>query len=111
MLEAAVINANDAIVITTADLENNGPKIVYVNGAFSKISGYDAEEIIGKTPRILQGEDTSREVLDALKTSLSKGRSFQGELKNYTKDGVPYWLDISVVPVKDKEETLLISPL
>ncbi|MCB1529419.1 MAG: response regulator [Rhodospirillales bacterium] len=102
LLEAAVINANDAIVITTADLENNGPKIVYVNGAFSKISGYDAEEIIGKTPRILQGEDTSREVLDALKTSLSKGRSFQGELKNYTKDGVPYWLDISVVPVKDK---------
>ncbi len=105
LLEATVVNANDGVIITNADLEN-GPEIIYVNEAFTKISGYEAEEAIGKTPRILQGDDTDRETLDRLKSSLQKGRPFKGELKNYTKDGNPYWLDISIVPIYDENEEL-----
>jgi len=101
LLEATVVNAKDGIIITNADLDGDGPKIIYVNAAFTKLSGYEPEEIIGQTPRILQGPDTCKKTLATLKKNLSQGKSFQGELKNYTKDGDPYWLDISITPVKD----------
>lgn len=103
LLKATVVNANDGVMITTADLENGGPKIIYVNEAFTRISGYEADEIIGKTPRILQGPDTDRKVLNELKSRLLRGKPFKGELKNYTKDGDPYWLDISITPIQDKK--------
>ncbi|MCB9973503.1 MAG: response regulator [Rhodospirillales bacterium] len=102
LMKAAIINANDGVIITDADLEN-GPYIIYVNEAFTKISGYDPFEIIGKTPRILQGDDTDRTILHALGDCLREGTSFKGELKNYHKDGSPYWLDISIVPVRNEQ--------
>ncbi|MEM6781002.1 MAG: ATP-binding protein [Pseudomonadota bacterium] len=102
LLETAVETAKDGIMITDADLED-GPNIVYVNDAFTKITGYTPEEVMGKTPRILQGPGTNRKTLDDLKEKLSQGRSFQGELFNYGKDKRGYWLDISVVPVKDDD--------
>ena len=103
LLQATVVNAKDGIIITEANLENDGPKIVYVNEAFERISGYKAEEIIGKTPRVLQGKDTDRATLDILKQTLVSGMPYSGEILNYTKDGTPYWLDIQIVPVKDEE--------
>lgn len=102
LLEATVINAKDGVIITDADLDN-GPHIIYVNEAFTKISGYTKEEIIGKTPRILQGKDTDRETLDRLRNTLKNGQAFQAEIKNYKKDGTAYWLDISIVPVKNND--------
>ncbi|MBK6897464.1 MAG: response regulator [Alphaproteobacteria bacterium] len=101
LMEAAIVNAKDGVIITTADLNN--PTILYVNEAVTRISGYEAHELIGQTPRILQGRDTDRKVLRELKDCLSKGRPFKGELKNYTKDGIPYWLDISITPVRNDE--------
>jgi PAS domain S-box-containing protein len=103
LLEATVVNAKDAVMITTADLENGGPEIVYVNDAFSIISGYTADEVIGKTPRILQGPETNRKELDKLKATLAKGRTYTGELKNYSKNGDAYWLDISINPIFDDD--------
>lgn len=105
LFEATVVNANDGVIITDADLEN-GPHIIYVNDAFSRISGYEIHEIIGKTPRILQGQDTDRETLDRLKKCLQKGKPFKGELKNYTKDGDAYWLDVSIMPIYNEEKQL-----
>ena len=102
LLEATVVTAKDGVMITTADLENGGPEIIYVNEAFTRITGYDADEVIGKTPRILQGPDTDRAELDRLKETLAAGKSFKGEVKNYTKDGDPYWLDISIAPIHDE---------
>jgi PAS domain S-box-containing protein len=102
LLEATVVNAKDGIIITTANLEGDGPIIIYVNSAFTKLSGYEPDEIIGKTPRILQGPETCKRTLSKIRKTLLQGKSFQGELKNYTKDGDPYWLDVSITPVKDK---------
>lgn len=102
LLETAVVNAKDAVVITSALLENGGPEIIYVNEAFTLISGYSADEVIGKTPRILQGLDTDPKELARLKDTLSRGLSFSGELVNYTKAGEPYWIDISVTPIFDE---------
>ncbi|MEZ5919540.1 MAG: PAS domain-containing protein [Alphaproteobacteria bacterium] len=101
LLGAAVEGAKDGVIITSADLEN--PEIIYVNDAITRISGYEPEELIGQTPHILQGSGTNRMILNELKETLHKGKAFQGELKNYTKDGHAYWLDISIVPVKDTE--------
>lgn len=102
LLEATVVNANDGVVITSADLEN-GPEIIYVNDAITSISGYEPEELIGQTPRIFQGKDTDRETLEILKSRLKVGKSFKGELKNYSKNGEMYWLDISIMPIFDTE--------
>ncbi len=103
LLETVITSANDAIIITKPALDNPGPEIIYVNKAFTEISGYSAEEAIGKSPRFLQGEFTKRETLDDIKSALSKGEAFRGELLNYHKNGTPYWLDVSIVPVKNTE--------
>lgn len=87
LLEAAIRNDYDSIIITELDIENPGPTIVYVNDGFTKMTGYTREEVIGKTPRILQGPKTDRVVLDKLKNSLKNGQSFFGQTVNYRKDG------------------------
>ena len=70
LLAAAVHSAHDSIVITNTELDYPGPKIVFVNKAFSKMTGYQEWEIIGKTPRILQGPNTDRQVFKELKQKL-----------------------------------------
>lgn len=99
-LSSAVEDAKDGVLITKPDLKN--PEILYANDAVTRISGYGMNELIGKTPRMLQGENTSRAELDRLKETLSKGKTFTGELLNYSKTGEEYWLDISITPIKDE---------
>ena len=101
LLETVLKSANDSIIITKAELSNPGPEIIYVNEAFTKVSGYTASEAIGRSPRFLQGEFTKRETLDAMKKSLLAGEPFKDELLNVSKDGKNYWLDISIVPVRN----------
>ena len=106
LFETVISGANDAIIITEATLDKPGPKIVYVNKAFTKISGYSEKEVIGKSPGFLQGENTKPETLLEIRECLETGKYFKGELLNYKKDGEPYWLDISIVPIKDDDGTI-----
>lgn len=107
LLEEIIRNANDGIVITRADNFNrSGPQIIYTNAAFSSITGYTPEEVIGKTPRMLQGEKTDRATLDRLRHCLENGKSFQGEIINYSKTGDEYWLDLSIVPIRNLNGTV-----
>ncbi|MBO6522596.1 MAG: PAS domain S-box protein [Balneolaceae bacterium] len=87
LLESAIRNDYDSILITELGLEKPGPKIVYVNDGFTKMTGYLPEEVIGKTPRILQGPKTDRAILDRLKRRLIEGQAFFGHSINYRKDG------------------------
>jgi len=87
LLERAIKSDYDSILITELGLEEPGPKIVYVNDGFTKMTGYTREEVLGKTPRILQGEKTDRAVLDKLKERLKEGKAFFGHTVNYRKDG------------------------
>ncbi len=90
LLERAITRDYDSILITDLGLEKPGPKIVYVNDGFTKMTGYTKAEVFGKTPRILQGPKTDRHVLDRLKQRLIEGQAFFGHTVNYKKDGTEF---------------------
>ncbi len=102
LLQAAVEQTRDAVLITDACLEKPGPHIVYVNPAFAQMSGYAPAEILGLSPRILQGEGTNRGLLDRLRTNLAAGEPFQGETTNYGKGGRPYHVEWQIGPIRDQ---------
>lgn len=101
LLESAVQQTSEAITITTAELDPPGPRIVYVNPAFTRITGYTAEEVLGKTPRILQGPKTDRAELDRMLQRLMHRQTFQGETVNYRKDGTDFIMEWYVAPLMD----------
>lgn len=102
LLESAISNDYDGILITELNLDEPGPKIVYANEGFCKITGYSKSEVIGKTPRILQGPKTDRDVLDMLKKRLSEGKSFFGKTINYRKDGSEFVNQWDIHPLTDE---------
>jgi len=103
LLESAIRSDYDSILITELSLEKPGPKIVYVNNGFTKMTGYSLEEVIGKTPRILQGQKTDRAVLDKLKERLKEGQAFFGHTVNYKKDGTEFINQWDIHPLTNSE--------
>jgi|AntRauTorckE5430_2_1112549.scaffolds.fasta_scaffold00867_3 PAS domain S-box-containing protein len=105
MLEAVSINTNDAILITQSEPIGfpAGPKIIYCNPAFTRMTGYSPEDVLGKTPRLLQGEKSSKKELARLRKALESWESYRGQLLNYTKSGEEFWVELDIVPVKNEE--------
>ena len=103
LLEAAVDQSFNAVVITDADLEA-GPRIVYANPAFERQTGYSWSELAGATPRILQGPGTDRDVLNGLRWSLANGEPFEGQTTNYRKDGSAYQVHWYISPVRSSDD-------
>lgn len=106
LMEAAIEQSDYSVVITTAELDAPGPVILYVNAAFMRMTGYTREEVVGATPRLLQGPATDRSVLDRLKSTLRAGDSFRGSIWNYAKDGTPYEVEWTVTPLRLKGERI-----
>ncbi len=105
LLRAALEQTQSAACITTAELDPPGPRIVYVNPAYCRITGRTADEVIGDTPRLMQGPLTDRSVLDRLRADLEAGRSFAGEAINYRADGEPFLISWSIDPVVGPDGT------
>ncbi|CAN1526296.1 PAS domain [Flavobacteriaceae bacterium] len=102
LLESVVTNTGDSILITEAEpFHEPGPRIIYVNDAFTKMTGYKADEVVGKTPRILQGPKTDREELNKLRAEIRKWQPSEVTLLNYKKNGEEFWNHISINPVAD----------
>lgn len=93
--------SSDMVVITEAVPKKPGPGIVYVNPAFTSISGYTADEVLGQSPRLLQGPDTDRKMLDDIRNALERHSPIRRTVLNYAKNGRPYWLDLSIFPLTD----------
>ncbi len=94
-LSLVASNTDNAVIITNANQE-----IEWVNPGFTRISGYTLEEVKGKIPgRILQGKDTDPQTVQRIREKLLLKTSFQEEILNYSKDGRPYWLSLSITPI------------
>ena len=106
LLESAVEFSKEAVLITTAQLALPGPITVFANRAFERMSGYSVSELIGKTPRILQGAKTDRRVLNEMHRHLSEGTEFLGETVNYRRDGSEYTFEWSVAPIKNQADAI-----
>ncbi|WP_443190776.1 EAL domain-containing protein [Pseudomonas indica] len=92
-IEASV----NAIVIT--DNEQPDQPIVYVNPAFERITGYSAEEVVGRNCRFLQGENRQQPELESIRRALRAEEEGGSLLRNYRKDGSEFWNDLKVAPV------------
>ena len=79
--------------------------IRYANAAFTRMTGWTLDEVFGKTPRIFQGPQTSLAARERLRAALRAYTPIEIELLNYRKDGTPFHVEISLVPVADDTGT------
>ena len=104
LMESVITHTSDAIIITEAEpFDMPGPRIIFVNEAFTKMTGYSKEEVIGKTPRILQGPKTDRKELAKLGAAIRNWQHYETTLINYKKDGEPFWINFAVTPIADEK--------
>ena len=97
LLQVLAENSFDSVLITDASAEG---KIIYANNSFKSLTGHDPSEVIGKTPRILQGPATDSKVISRLADALNSGGNFEGKAINYMKDGTPFIMYWRVLPIR-----------
>ncbi|MEM6630044.1 MAG: response regulator [Bacteroidota bacterium] len=108
-IETAVESIKDSVIITQAQSQTDAlidVGIIYVNPALSKLTGYTPEEILGKTPRIFQGPQTSQTVLDSIDQAIEKQEAIEVEYINYRKDGSEFWANTLITPVFNEKGEL-----
>ncbi|MDH1290593.1 diguanylate cyclase [Comamonas terrigena] len=101
LLQVALEQSFNAVMITNAERGGGGPVIVYCNAALCAMTGYSEAELLGQSPRMLQGPATDRAVLDRLRHCLEQGLFFEGAAINYRKNGEAYHLEWNISPVRD----------
>lgn len=102
LLKTAISRINDIVLITEAEpIDAPGPRIVYVNDAFERRTGYTRAEVIGKSPAILQGPKTNRAELDRIRAALTAWQPVRAEVVNYTKSGEEFWIELHISPIAD----------
>lgn len=101
----AVESARNGVVMTDPERDDN--PIIYTNPAFTQITGYGAEEILGRNCRFLQGEDREQPAIAELREAIKQERSFTAVLRNYKKDGALFFNELTVSPVKDSSGKLV----
>jgi diguanylate cyclase (GGDEF)-like protein/PAS domain S-box-containing protein len=107
LLEGSIARLNDIVIITEAGPFNDpGPRIVFVNEAFERRTGYSRQEVMGRTPRLLQGHGTQRHELDRIRSAMEQWQPARVDLINYKKNGEAFWVDLEVSPVWDEARRL-----
>ncbi|NNV56342.1 PAS domain-containing hybrid sensor histidine kinase/response regulator [Limnovirga soli] len=100
LMESVITNTTDAVTITEVDPNNHRRhKIIFVNDAYSKITGYSKEEVIGKSPKILQGPKTDKTELHRVGESIKNFQPCRFEVINYKKNREEFWSSISLSPI------------
>ncbi len=112
LLETVITQTKDAVVITDTDTsEHPIPNIIFVNEAFTKMTGYKPKEVIGKSPIMFAGPKADMKELEKLSNAIQKYKECFVETISYKKNGSEYWVNFSMIPVtnKDGEHTHWIS--
>jgi len=97
LFEQIIEHIDDGIIVTES--HHTDWPICYVNSAFTEMTGYSAEEVIGKNPRFLQADDKHQNALKELHDALNQNRSCSVTLRNYTKEGEAFWNRITIKPL------------
>lgn len=107
LLESVITNTNDAIIITNAKSpETQKHNIIYVNNAFTKMTGYTLNEILNKSPKILQGPNSDKNELKRLSDAIKNKESCEINSINYKKNGEEYWMNMFITPVINEENKI-----
>ena len=107
LLETVITQTKDSVIITEPNLnDENIPKIVYVNPAFSVMSGYQAEEIIGESPSIFSGPNSDEQEYKKLINAIHNKTECQVETISYKKNKDEYWVSFSMLPVYNSDGEL-----
>lgn len=103
LMNKVITNTSDSVMIMEAiPLDEPGPRIIYINQAFTKLTGYSENEIIGKTPRVLNGPETDTNTLREIRASMEKSEPVNFTLLCYKKSGETYWANRVITPVDDE---------
>lgn len=102
--ERALAATSNGIIIADARLPSH--PVIYVNAAFEQITGYSANEVIGQNCRFLQRADTQQSALNELRSCIQGGTSCKVILRNYRKDGILFWNELSISPIHDENNNL-----
>lgn len=94
---------NPVHVILLTDAQQ---RIQFVSQGFSRLTGYEPDEALGKSPAFLQGNETSPETKQRIKTDLRSRNLFKGDLLNYRKNGETYWCHVEILPLHDTTNTI-----
>lgn len=97
--ERALQAAAEGVVITDLDQPDN--PIIYANAAFQAITGYSARDVLGQNPRFLHGSEHDQPALEVVRRAIAERRGCQVVLRDYRKDGSPYWTRLTISPVPD----------
>lgn len=106
LLAAAVNAAAESILVTTAQVDEPGPQILYANPAHRRIFGYEPGEALLPSPRDYQGPKTDRAVLDRVRRKMEAGEPVRAETINYRMDGTEFVLEWEIAPVRDEDGQL-----
>jgi diguanylate cyclase (GGDEF)-like protein/PAS domain S-box-containing protein len=102
LLQSVVAGAGDAVMIVATGDERLGPRIVYINAAFTQMTGYGEAEVIDRSPSFLQGAGTSALARAQMRDAIAEHRPVTVEVRNYRKDGSDYLVELSLAPVFDR---------
>ena len=95
---------NDIVVITEVHLQGSPThKIVYVNEAFEKHTGYSRQDVMGRSPSLLQGQGSQHAELHRIRLALEQSQPVHAELINYKKEGTLFWIELDIVPLLNAE--------
>jgi PAS domain S-box-containing protein len=95
--DRALAAAGEGILITDAT-EFDSP-LIYVNPAFERITGYSRDEVTGRNARFLQGAETDKNTVEAIRSAVEAEETFKGSILNYRKDGTPFWNALTISPI------------
>ncbi len=112
LLETVITQSKDSVIITEVNSASKGiPKIIYVNPAFTQITGYGANEVIGKTPEVFMNKNSVKNDFRRISESLKKKIEFRFDVLNLNKKKEEYWVNFTTIPItnKDNEHSHWIS--
>ena len=104
LLSTLLESVQDSVLVTTAEpLDSPGPVIIYVNDALVKQSGYQRQEMLGRSPRLFQGVETDQSERQRFRAALEAWQPVEVELLNYHRNGSTFWTEIKASPLVDAQ--------